>query len=169
MAADGELLAVEPDRVYLARGDQVTVVPLICIEKLKVGAFETTAEPLAWGTVGALTTLSHGYFLVFSLPTWLLSTAPASRVHSSAGHIEEPRPGEAAPKLENLRKWARFPQGMPAGYLEQAREIRERRGSCEIFGPRPKPAAPTPEASRPAPAAPGLAPWQPEAPSGGAR
>jgi hypothetical protein len=115
LVADGELIAADGRSFVLAKGGDVTVVPAACVNRVTVAAFEPgVAEAIAIGSVGGLSTISHGLFLVISAPIWLVTTVGATSVQSWAGRLENP------PKPE---VWARFPQGMPAGFLEQARRV----------------------------------------------
>lgn len=124
LVVDGELLAVDENALVLARGDHVTLVPSACIETVTVAAFEGEPEPtIVWGTVGSLSAATHGYFLIFTLPIWLATTGGATYGHSKAGCIEADFRKARAAETESVRKWARFPQGLPAGFLEQAASV----------------------------------------------
>lgn len=65
----------------------------------------------AWTAIGTLGTISHGWALIFSAPTWIIvgsvSTGDVSR--------EPEAKGKTVGTIMDLRKFARFPQGMPAG------------------------------------------------------
>jgi hypothetical protein len=144
LAIDGELIAVEPTRILLGRGAQVAAVPSRCVDKLAMAAFEAPAGTIAWGVVGSLSTPSHGYFMVFSLPIWLLTATMSTYAQTSTGHLVEPRLGGAPLPVDRIRKWARFPQGLPAGYLDQVAEVREFAMDCRTITLRPRPVAPPP-------------------------
>jgi hypothetical protein len=123
---DGELLAVHEGSLVLARGDHVTVVPSTCIETITVAAFEgAPGQTIAWGVLGSASTISHGIFLMFSLPIWLATSGLATYGHSKAGTITADfrRRQQLTTETEKIRKWARFPQGLPPGYLEQAASV----------------------------------------------
>jgi hypothetical protein len=124
LVVDGELLAADEDSLVLARGDYVTLVPPACIETVTVAAFEgAPGQTIAWGVVGSLSTVSHGLFLIFSLPIWVATTGGATYGHSKAGYIEADFRKARGAEVENVRKWARFPQGLPPGYLEHATSV----------------------------------------------
>jgi hypothetical protein len=143
LVIDGELIAVEPTRLLLARGNQAAVIPSTCVEHMWVAAFEAPGTVAAWGGVGALSTISHGFFLVFSLPTWVVTSAVSTYQQTSQGHIENRKNSQASLDSQALRKWARFPQGAPAGYLEQASEVQTMGASCASLVFRPQPNAGT--------------------------
>ena len=122
MVLDGELIAADGKSVVLAKGGDVTVLPATCVTRMTVAAFEPgVADTIALGSVGGLSTLSHGFFLVLSAPIWLVTTLGATWAQSGAGTLEKP-PRPAA--------WARFPQGLPPGFLEQAGRVTVVEGDC---------------------------------------
>jgi hypothetical protein len=136
-ALDGELIAADTQSVVLAQESDVTVVPVRCVTKMTVAAFEPgVGEAVVVGSLGTVSTLSHGFFLVLTAPIWLVTTMSATWAQSGAGTLKDPKQPAA---------WARFPQGMPSGFLEQARRV-------TAYGPDCRPAHP-PE-SRGGPGAP---------------
>jgi hypothetical protein len=69
-----------------------------------------------WTALGAASTVSHGGFLVLSLPLWLATGIPVS--------VGEARSNDAVGKseyFERLFQFARFPQGIPLEYRRRAR------------------------------------------------
>ena len=122
LVLDGELIAADGKSVVLAKGGDVTVVPATCVNRMTVAAFEPgVADTIALGSVGGLSTLSHGFFLVIGAPIWLVTTLGATWAQSGAGTLEKPR---------NPGAWARFPQGLPSGFLEQAGRVTIVGGDC---------------------------------------
>ena len=122
LVVDGELIAADGKSVVLAKGGDVTVVPATCVDRMTVAAFEPgVADTIALGSVGGLSTLSHGFFLVISAPIWFLTTLGATWAQSGAGTLEKP---------PNPGAWARFPQGLPPGFLEQAGRVTIVGGDC---------------------------------------
>jgi hypothetical protein len=90
--------------------------------ELTLGVHDNSLGALAtWGTLGAVSTISHGFFLVFSLPVWIVTTVAASSSESHSGlFICSPSsnaPTDAAMTrcLADAGTWSRFPQGLPAG------------------------------------------------------
>ncbi|HTM23260.1 MAG TPA: hypothetical protein VL172_22215 [Kofleriaceae bacterium] len=108
----GELLAVEPERIFLGSRGQLRPLAIAAIAKVTVSAYAVDSSGVAMTSVlGGLSTLSHGWFLVLSLPVWTLLGIPLSRSASGQGFLAAGDPDA----IRGLRKWARFPQGMPAG------------------------------------------------------
>jgi len=138
--SDGELLAAEEGYLALSRDDEVTIVPSECIEKVEIAAFENTSEQtILWGVAGSLSTASHGYYLVFTLPIWLITTWGATYAHSAAGHVRVDYHQSLTAKVDEIRKWARFPQGLPKGYLKQAKAVHHAGTGCGSANPLPLP------------------------------
>jgi hypothetical protein len=114
----GELIAVEPEAFILETNGHPVLVPPQCVEKVHLAMFEANKGPVAaWGSLGALSTLSHGGFLVLTGPIWLISMGIATAAQSQAGTLQEQLSKATPEAIERLRAWARFPQGLPSGYL----------------------------------------------------
>jgi len=130
----GELISVEPTGLQvltLTPRLGLAFVPKASIESATLWSWETEhGRPLAWGVVGAASTISHGVFLVFSFPIWVLTSTITSGIESRASQLEFPGDG-----WDKFSIWARFPQGLPAG-LTEADLLRQNRA------PRPLPAGP---------------------------
>jgi hypothetical protein len=121
LLAGGELLAVTERTLVLAQGNVVAFVPRACVEIFKVFAFKTNPlATLVWGVLGTGSSVTHGGFVIFSLPVWLMTSAAAISSHSQAGVIEGTM-NEAWTK--ELRKWARFPQGLPSQYMTPSIQV----------------------------------------------
>jgi hypothetical protein len=106
---DGELLAVERDRVYvLTKDGGVSTVTAAETIKATVEVYPSRSAPaIVWTILGTLSTLTHGFFLIFTAPTWAAVGIGAS--------LEE---GEKYVKVEGndvpkLWQFARYPAGMP--------------------------------------------------------
>jgi hypothetical protein len=127
----GELLAVEPEGFVLETGGQARLIPPQCVQWVQLARFEGDyGSTLAWGVLGTLSTLSHGAFLVLTGPVWLLSMGIAAGSQARAGVLTEPLANPTPEAMERLRKWARFPQGLPSGYLPEALAARRTGVAC---------------------------------------
>lgn len=111
-AVMGELIAVEDSMLTVLdlRGEVVTV-PAAGIRKARVVTFQSQHKKYGgWTVLGSIASISNGFFLVFTLPTWLAVGSEAARLESASPLVDVPRqPWEA------LRPHARFPQGLPSG------------------------------------------------------
>lgn len=109
--ADGEFIAVGKESLFVLTQDSLTAIALNQVERGKLTTYDAEHQLLAgWTTVGALTTPSHGWFLMLSFPLWIISGSIATIAHSYAPIEKFP-----ADSWEDLRKYARFPQGLPEG------------------------------------------------------
>jgi hypothetical protein len=115
----GEFLAVDADSLYVLTGlDSVNCrmvgIPLTIVDRAKVAQFDPeTTSASAWIFAGGLSTLSHGWALVFSLPVWLLGGTLMVQSHVEAAMENYP-----VVSWNHLAKYARFPQGPPPGIHE---------------------------------------------------
>jgi hypothetical protein len=116
----GELLAVDDQALYVGLSGRLTRVPHKCATLLQLAAFENPAmEVSALGALGTLSTLSHGFFLVFTVPVWAVTAGLSSYGHSRSGHLKF---GVGEEPLSTASAWARFPAGMPTGFIDRVPE-----------------------------------------------
>ena len=116
----GELLAVDHEALYVGLTPRLTRVPHQCVTRLQLAAFEITAVDVsALGALGTLSTLTHGFFLVFTVPVWMVTAGLSSYGHSRSGHLKF---GLGEEPLHTASAWSRFPAGMPTGYVDRVPE-----------------------------------------------
>ena len=109
----GELIAVDEAGFVVLTTTGVAKVSLPQVERARVAGYASAWSELAlWDGAGVASTLSHGGFLVFSVPMWLVGTA------FMAGESKAPLIDYPAKPVAQLRKYARFPQGLPPGLDE---------------------------------------------------
>lgn len=120
--AKGELIAVGQDSVFVLTHEpvfapvfevtqQLIAIPLDQIERGRLAAYDANHSTLAgWAAVGSLSTISHGWFVLASLPVWIIVGSVSTAAQSVAPIEEFP-----AHSWRDLRKYARFPQGLPEG------------------------------------------------------
>ena len=109
-AADGELIAVSADSVWLLGATPVTV-PVTAVKEGKLTTVYSEVGKVAGATgLGVLSTISNGILLVFTAPLWII-------VGTAAGSSQSYTPERRAPPLRwtDLAGFARFPQGLPPG------------------------------------------------------
>jgi len=112
----GELLSADVQGVAVLVGGQVVRASLVEAEKMTVTAYRTHLGGVAaWGAVGTLSTLSHGKFLLASVPVWALTWFITQGVIHDRPVMQWPRE-----PIDKLRPYARFPQGMPRGWSPAA-------------------------------------------------
>jgi len=130
--ARGELIAVEPRGLrVLEPGDMLVYEPFEDVQEAELFEYETEQGTIGvWGTLGSVSTISHGYFAVFSLPIWLVTSITTASIQSRSAHLAFP-----GNPWSEFGLWARFPQGLPPN-LMASDLIRQDR--------RPKPPPPPP-------------------------
>jgi hypothetical protein len=107
--ADGELIAVTADSVWVLTENQGLVIPTAAVRKGKLIGY--AAQNLtAWALVGALSTASNGAFLIFTMPMWIIGGSLTKGSESRAAERKSPQLPWA-----DLASFARFPQGFPEG------------------------------------------------------
>lgn len=106
----GELIAATADSLFVLPLDgSFRAVARPTVNVLELTAYDANWGILAvWTTLGALSTASHGLLLPLSFPVWVIGGSAAASVQSR-------RPVFTNPPLETLRRFARFPQGLPPG------------------------------------------------------
>jgi hypothetical protein len=114
--ARGELLALTPEAMILLV-EQDSTVREFSRDKIVDATIDfasTSDQPKGYGgwvLLNSLSTLTHGFVLILSLPINLIVGLPAATSARKAYHVHYPKDiswNEAA-------KFARFPQGLPEG------------------------------------------------------
>jgi hypothetical protein len=121
LLAEGELLAIDSDSLFVLSHSGLIAIASDQLVMLKLDAYESNSEQLAsWTVLGTISTLSHGLFLVATAPGWILLGSAATAAQSY--NPREEYNSRIDPKLEliSLRKYARFPAGLPAWVREHA-------------------------------------------------
>lgn len=111
----GELLAVEPRALVVASTAGFRRVPVAGVRRWTLAWYEAQNDGvLAMVALGTASTLSHGFWLIFTAPLlWWAPGIAMSRAQSAQGY-EEGGPDPVAHLA--LRRYARFPAGLPPGF-----------------------------------------------------
>jgi hypothetical protein len=116
---EGELISVEGPTVRIFPAGASGIVSLTKAEIANGRLFRYVSDTGfgGWGVIGTISTLSHGAWLIFSAPIWMIWTGITT---SSEGNhvISDLKPG--AENWAEVSRWARFPQGMPRGFAQPA-------------------------------------------------
>jgi hypothetical protein len=116
---EGELIAITPDTLHVLTADSLVSLAIGEVASATLTTYDARSGRIqTWSIVGAVSTLSHGVWLVLSLPTWILVGTTAT-----ASASKEPRVQSLDAAL--LRPHARFPQGLPPGLDRRA--LRQKR------------------------------------------
>lgn len=116
----GELISVTREYVHVLRvgqpGAALVYLRTSDIGRAKVYTYESEGGIGVMGLLGTLSTASHGFWLIFTAPIWILASSIAAAAESN--HVELDYPEDDS--LEELSHWARFPQGIPPNVDEEA-------------------------------------------------
>ncbi len=106
----GELIAISKDSIYIAN-ETFYIIALSSIKSARLVTYKSNAEVIG-GLVllGTLSTISHGWFLIFTAPMWIIGGSIASGVRSFEPIVDYPKQ-----ELSRFVPFARYPQGLPAG------------------------------------------------------
>jgi hypothetical protein len=109
IVSSGELIAVTPEKLLILGEGGLTDIPRLIVNRSLLEIFsENKLSGLA--ILGTLSTLSHGFYLLLSAPVWIISGTVLAVSESKAGLMRY----DGIPP-EDIRKYARFPQGLPEG------------------------------------------------------
>jgi hypothetical protein len=102
---EGELIAIDQTAFHVLTTAGLRSVPRASARRFTVVGFGNEGGALTgWSVAGGISTLSHGWFLVFTAPMWAVVGVIATRSEKHAGVWHD----EAF-----ARRFARFPQGLP--------------------------------------------------------
>lgn len=109
----GELLAVSKNDVWILVRGEIVELASEAVDGGRVHVHEPlSGAPLAaWAVLGGLSTISHGFFLVLTVPLWTLGGTASALAQQYSGSYRFRHPKEVS-------AFARFPQGLPPGYLQ---------------------------------------------------
>jgi hypothetical protein len=121
-SVNGELIAVDKDTIYVLPASGALVPVPRALVLLAQAEFYDSIESQAsgWAVGGALSTLTHGYYLIITMPAWLVTGAAVDSpaIHAVARlrdegvfHDQKREFGS----LAELVRFTRFPGGLPAG------------------------------------------------------
>ncbi len=103
----GELISVTDSGLYVMTIDKLVFTGTDSISTAKLGKYEESNPVAAWGLLGTLSTVTHGFGLIISAPVWVLSSSMMASSFSHNKIIEYPEK-----KFEDFKNYSRFPQGL---------------------------------------------------------
>jgi len=107
---EGELIAAENSMIYLLTSEGLIQIPVSEITSLTIVPYKENKTAALVSILGFVSTLSHGGWLIISAPIWLISGILNARTESASGILNRD-----TININELKKFARFPQGIPAG------------------------------------------------------
>lgn len=106
---EGELIAVDADSIHVLKEATFVSLGMAGVRSVTLTAFDQpTADATTWMVFGALSAGSHGLLAILTAPTWLAVGVFSVRAMRTAPAVRWTK-GD----VEALRKFARFPQGIP--------------------------------------------------------
>lgn len=107
---EGELIAIEKDRIVVLSGHGLASIPFLALRHFRIVRYKTNpGGPTAWSALGGISTLSHGAWLIFTMPMWMIAGGVASSNQATAARDNVTLRSD----LPKYAKYARFPQGLP--------------------------------------------------------
>lgn len=113
----GELLATAGDTLFAIHLDTLHAIPRDSVARVELTRYRpSTGQFALWTTLGVISTASHGFYLVLTAPTWVITgiVAGAAESRRAIWHTTD---------FEKLAPWSRFPAGLPP--LVDRRQLRE--------------------------------------------
>lgn len=110
-ALAGEFLAFDRDSVFVLTHDaRVQAVAAAHIAEARIFWYDSKwgSTTALWGLLGSLSTFSHGFGLIATMPVWILVSSVSSAADSRAPIVRPTRAGWDA-----ARAYARYPAGLP--------------------------------------------------------
>ncbi len=108
----GELISATGESLLVLTQNGPREVSKEDIASARLIIYDTnTSEYVLWTMLGSVSTLSNGAFLIVTFPAWLLAGITTSSGESNRDNYLD-YPGVS---LDELIKYSRFPQGLPAG------------------------------------------------------
>jgi hypothetical protein len=106
----GELLAAEPEILYLFKEGQTLKIPRSDLRKVElVELFPSGAAAMGiWTALGTASSASHGLYAMYSMPIWLVTGISLSVAAALGNDLVVP-----LSSYDQLYQFARYPQGMP--------------------------------------------------------
>ena len=101
---NGEITILNYDSIYTIDTNSIAEVVLELVDK-------NVSTIVVWGFFGTLSTMSHGMYLSFSAPIWIMGTTIAASGESYRDVYEAEYPRKKW--WAEVKRFARFPQGIP--------------------------------------------------------
>jgi len=108
---EGELIAIDQSAFHVLTQSGFQSVPRASVRRITLTGYGNRARTLAlWSALGGASALSHGFYSLFTGPTWAVGGIVASlkEKHASIWH-----------DADVAFRFARFPQGLPPGFDPQ--------------------------------------------------
>ncbi len=106
---EGEFIAIHEDTIFIADKSTLYAVPIKDINGGHICAYNSDeALFVPFVVLGAVSTLTHGFWAIFTLPSWVIAGLISIIIR-----YYEPIIFYSEHSLKKLSKYARYPQGLP--------------------------------------------------------
>ena len=103
---EGELIAIDVATVHVLTADGFQSIPRASVARITVVGYAGRSGSISlWAVLGGVSTLSHGGFLILTAPMWVVAGIVATHAERRVGLERD---------VDLARRYARFPQGLPA-------------------------------------------------------
>jgi hypothetical protein len=112
---EGELLAAGWMQLWVLSNQTTVVVERDEISRVEINLYEASGEvwgAIGWTFLGVISTASNGWLAIFTAPAWLIAGTATAITAANASDMRVDRDGG----FDELYQFARFPQGLPAGW-----------------------------------------------------
>jgi hypothetical protein len=107
----GEFISAADNSVFVLASRGLVSIPEKDIKSAQLAIFESRYGTISkWTLLGTISALSHGLVGIISMPVWILTGTLASIGQSHAPIKKYP-----SYSWDDLKMYARFPQGIPPG------------------------------------------------------
>ena len=118
-SSSGELLAMQEGRLFILNESGVSEIFVSEVQRIQLEIFKEERIAGLWAILGVLSTASHGGWLLLTAPIWIISGIGFSSGESKTGLMEF-----QGPPSEEIKKFARFPQGLPKNIDLQSLKVK---------------------------------------------
>lgn len=117
----GEFIAFQGLSIFVLTRDSLVVLETARIRSATLTSFDSHYGILTlWAVLGGMSSFSHGFGAIISLPVWALTGFIAT-----VGQSYTPQTTHPSEDWTTLSRFARYPQGIPTGL--DLRELRPKR------------------------------------------
>lgn len=108
----GEFIGYEQKTVLLLNENGLSKIAIEDIKEAIIDLYKRETSSLTWWTLGGcVASVTHGWFLIISMPVWLVSGIINSAIASHSGRFAEENPDDDW--FEAVKRYSRFPGGIP--------------------------------------------------------
>jgi len=109
---EGELISTDSEYVYVLSDSVINVVSKLYVTNSILEIDDKNTDAYAGlAVLGTLSTISNGYYLIFSAPMWIIGGSAAAGGESRRDRYVKEFPSYTY--WDEIQNFSRFPQGLP--------------------------------------------------------